>query len=102
MASRAVILARQAQHHRVANRGMFDERGLDFGRIDVGAAAQDQVGPPIGQEQIAVVIEISQIAERHPPLAVESRTGADVMEAAGGFCSEQNTTDYTTKQSQVM
>src|SRR3546814_2810780 len=94
MDARAVILARQAQHHRVANRGMFDERGLDFGRIDVGAAAQDQVGPPIGQEQIAVVIEISQIAERHPPLAVESRIGADIVEARGGFGrSEEHTSE---------
>src|SRR3546814_14991857 len=35
------------------------------------------------------------IAERHPPLAVESRIGADIVEARGGFGSEENLADDT-------
>ena len=66
MDTRAIILARQAQHHRVADRGMLDQRGLDFRRINVGAAAQDHVGSPIRQEQIAILVEIPEIAESLP------------------------------------
>ena len=42
------------------------DRGLDFRRIDIGAAAQDHVGEAVAEIEIAVGIEAADVAERFP------------------------------------
>ncbi len=51
-----------------------DERPFDFGRVDVDAAADDHVARPVAQEEVAVFIEISDVADREG-LPVERRRG---------------------------
>src|SRR6266404_6422293 len=44
----------QADHDAGAHIGMRAHGGLDFGRIDVGAAAQNHVGEPVAEIEIAL------------------------------------------------
>jgi len=55
MDARAKIFAGQARHDGIADRGALDQRGLDLGGIDVGTAAQDEVGAPVRQEQKTIL-----------------------------------------------
>src|SRR3954469_14296 len=59
-------------------------RGLDFGRIDIGATAQDHVGEPVAEIEIAVGIEPADVAERFPAVAAALRFGAEIVIGAAG------------------
>ena len=37
---------------------------LDLGRIDVHAAADDEVRAAVGEEEVAVVVDVADVAER--------------------------------------
>ena len=69
----------QADHDAGAHVGMRGDRGLDLGRIDVGAAAQDHVGEPVAEIEIAVGIEPADVAERFPAVGTSLRLGAEIM-----------------------
>ena len=43
---------------------MTDQLGLDFSRIDVHSPADDEVGAAIGEEEVAVGIDVAVVAER--------------------------------------
>ena len=45
-----------------ATAGMFVQRVLDHPRIDVVAAADDQILDPVGDEQIPVGVQVADIA----------------------------------------
>ena len=53
--------------------GMAEQHGLDLGRIDVDAAADDQVGAAVGEEQVAVVVDVADVAEREVVAPVGAR-----------------------------
>ena len=63
---------------------MRRHRGLDFGRIDVGAAAQDHVGEPVAEIEIALGIEPADIAEQFPAVGAALRLGAEIVIGAAG------------------
>ena len=51
--------------------GMGEEHALDLGGIDVHAAADDHVGLAVAEEQVAVVVEVADVADgEEPGLAV--------------------------------
>ena len=54
----------------VGDAGMFEQRRLDLGRVDVGAAGDDHVLGAVGDEQVAVGVEVADVAEAEP-LALE-------------------------------
>src|SRR5205085_8539905 len=58
--------------------GVFLERGLDLGRVDVGAAAEDHVAHPVTQVEVAVGVDPAVVAERLPPAVALAGLGADV------------------------
>ena len=51
-----------ADHRDVGDRGMGGEHALDLGGVDVGAAGDDQVGAAVGDEEVAVVVELAEVA----------------------------------------
>src|ERR1700758_3776823 len=55
------------------NLRMRADRGFDLGRIDIGAAAQDHVGQPVAEIEVAVGIEPSDIAQRLPAVGATLR-----------------------------
>src|SRR5215510_1486646 len=63
----------QADHDGRAHAGVLANGGLDLGRIDVGAAAQDHVGEAIAEIEIAFRVEPSDIAERFPAVRAPLR-----------------------------
>ena len=69
----------QADDDAGAHVGMRRHRGLDLGRIDVGAAAQDHVGEAVAEIEIAVGIEPADIAERFPAVGAALRLGAEIV-----------------------
>ena len=60
----APLLVGHADDRRVADRGVLEQDRVDLGRIDVHAAGDDQVGAAVGEEQVAVVVEVADVAER--------------------------------------
>src|SRR5690349_6445089 len=58
---------------------MRADGSLDFGRIDVGPTAQDHVGQPISEIEIAIRIKPSDIAQRFPAVRAALRLGAEIM-----------------------
>ena len=74
----------QADDDAGAHLRMRGDRGLDFGRIDVGAAAQDHVGEPVAEIEIAVGIEPADVAERFPAVGAALRLGAEIVIGAAG------------------
>ena len=55
----------------VGDAGMLDEAVLDLDAVDVLAAADDHVLGPVGDEQVAVVVEVADVAGVQP--AVDDR-----------------------------
>ena len=47
----------------VADRGVLEQHRVDLGRVDVHAAGDDEVGGAVGEEQVAVVVEVADVAE---------------------------------------
>ena len=69
----------------VGDRGMVDQRRFDLGREHVGAAADDQVDAPIGEVQVAVVVDVAHVADGGQPVGGDvERTGAEVGRPAVG------------------
>jgi hypothetical protein len=52
---------------------MSDEHVLGLLRIDVHAARDDHVRLPVGQVQVAVLVEVPDVAERAPAPVVGDR-----------------------------
>ena len=75
---------RQADYDAGAHLWMRAYCGLHLGRIDVGAAAQDHVGEPIAEIEIAVGIEPADVAERFPAVRTALRLGAEIVIGAAG------------------
>src|SRR3546814_7770800 len=59
-------------------RRVSEERLLDFGRTNVDAARDDEVGAPVGKVEIAIGIEPADIADRFPPIGRGPPFGADI------------------------
>ena len=74
----------KADHDAGAHVRMRGYRGLDLGRIDIGAAAQDHVGEPVAEIEVALGIEPADVAERFPAVGAALRLGAEIMVGAAG------------------
>ena len=59
----AVALVGHAEHRAVDDGGMREEHLLDLARVDVHAAADHHVGRTVGEEQVAVVVEVADVAD---------------------------------------
>ena len=71
----------------VADRGMAEQHRFDLGRVDVDAAADDQVRAAVGEEEVAVVVDVADVAEREvlaPVRAVGLLRRLEVLEPALG------------------
>jgi len=68
---------------------MGGHRGLDLRRINIGAAAQDHVGEPVAQIEIAIGVEPADVAERFPAVGTAFRLGAEIMIGAAGAVDRQ-------------
>src|SRR5215510_9128084 len=51
--------------------GVPEDRGLDLGRVDIDAAGDDHVLGAIGDEEIAVIIELADVADAEEPLGIK-------------------------------
>jgi hypothetical protein len=60
----AELVVRHAEHRDVGDRGVSREHALDLGRVDVGAARDDEVGAAVGDEQIPLVVETTEVPGR--------------------------------------
>ena len=49
--------------------GMIQQHGFDFGRVDVLTAADDEVVTTVEHGEIAVGIEVAEVAGAEPPVA---------------------------------
>ena len=62
----AEVLVGQADDDRRADAGVALERRFDLSRVDVLAACHDEVGAPVGDVEVAVVVEPAEVADRRP------------------------------------
>ena len=69
----AVALVGHPEHRAVDDVGVGVQHVLDHAGVEVHAAADDQVAEPVGQEEVAVVVEASDVAH-----------GEGVVEPGGG------------------
>src|SRR5450432_3160914 len=74
----------QADDDTGAHVRMRHHRGLDLGRVDIGAAAQDDVGEPIAKIEIAVGVEPADVAKRFPAVGTAFWLGAEIVIGATG------------------
>ncbi|MFC4945804.1 hypothetical protein [Pseudonocardia sp. GCM10023141] len=64
------LLVRHPDHSRVRDRRMGDQDVLDLTRVDVDPAGDDQIGPPVDEPDIAVVVDTADVADRGPAACV--------------------------------
>src|SRR6516164_1992214 len=62
----AHFLVRHAEHRDVSNVRMGDQHVLGLLRVDVHPARDDHVGLSVGEIEVAVLVEIADVAERRP------------------------------------
>ena len=60
----APLVVGHADDTGVADRRVPEQHRLDLGRIDVHAAADDEVGAAVGEEEVAVLVDVADVAER--------------------------------------
>ena len=59
----APVVVGDAEDRGVGDRGVREQHALDLGRIDVDAAGDDHVGLAVAEEQVAVVVEVADVAD---------------------------------------
>src|SRR5262245_38000678 len=57
------VLVRYADRRGIADRGMFEEHCVDLSRVDVHTAGNDEVRAAVGEEEVAVVVHVADVAE---------------------------------------
>ena len=70
----APVLVRDAEHGDVADLRVRQEHAFDLGRIDVDAARDDHVDLAVAQEQVAVLVEVADVADGEEPVRAGSRS----------------------------
>ena len=65
----AEFVVGNAEHRAVAHAVHADQRVLDLGRIDVDAARDHHVALAVAQEQIAVLVEVADVADADEAVA---------------------------------
>ncbi len=82
----AEVVIGQAHNRDVAEQGRCADPGFNLSWIDVGATANDEVGASVGQVQITVAIDMTEIAHAPVPIAVlGQRRRADVGVLGGAI-----------------
>ena len=71
---------RDRRRHR--DRRMRGDGVLDLRRADVLAAAQDEIRRPAGDAQVAVGVDLADVAHPHPPVAGEQLVVVGTTEVA--------------------
>ncbi len=59
----APVVVRDAEHGDVGHRRVAGKLGLDLGRVDVHPARDDHVAAPVAQEQVAVGVQVADVAD---------------------------------------
>ena len=59
----AEIIVRYADHQTGQHRGVFGQCVLDLGRVDVATTYGEHVHSPIGEIEIALLVEPAEVAE---------------------------------------
>src|SRR5215831_5458488 len=72
------IVVGDPNHGAGGDEWMLLERGLDLGGIDVGASDQNHVGAPVGEIEIAVLVEPADVADGFPITGKRTRRGTDI------------------------
>src|SRR6185437_11841228 len=83
MRNASEVLMGQADHAARTHRGVLVERGLDLRRVDVGPADQDHVGIAVREIDESFVVEVSEIAQRLPPVGCGLGGSTDVAVRRG-------------------
>ena len=60
----APLVTRRADHGGVGDRGMSEQHVLHLGGVDVHASGDDHVGLAVAEEQVAVVVDVPDVADR--------------------------------------
>ena len=60
----APLVTRNPDHHAVADRRVVEQDRLDLGRIDVHAAGHDHVGLAVAEEEVALLVDVADVADR--------------------------------------
>ena len=66
----AELVVRDPEHGGVGHRRMRDEHVLGLLRIDVDAARDDHVRLAVGEVEIALLVQVADVADRGPPALV--------------------------------
>ena len=69
------FLVRNPKHRRIDELGVHDKKVLRLLRVDVDPARDDHERRPIGQVQVAVLVDIPHVAQRSPAVFVGDRRG---------------------------
>jgi len=65
----APVLVGNAEDRDVADLGMREQRSFDLGRVDVDATRDDHVDLAVAEEEIAVLVQVADVADREEPVA---------------------------------
>ena len=66
----AELVVRDAEHGDVGDLRVRDQHVLGLLRVDVDAARDDHVGLAVGQVEVAVLVEVADVADRRPAVLV--------------------------------
>ena len=66
----AHVVVGDAEHGDVGDLRVLEDLALDLGRIDVHAAGDDHVGLAVAEEQVAVLVEVADVADGEEALGV--------------------------------
>src|SRR3546814_4699881 len=80
-------------HHRDVDVRMLHERAFDLGGVNVGTAADDEVRPPIGEKQIALVIQPTIVSYCLVATLRATRSGANIVIGVARPRSEEHTSE---------
>ena len=67
-----------------------EQRALDLGRVDVHAARDDHVGLAVAQEQVAVLVEVPDVADGEEALQAVGVGLVLVLEYSKSPCAERH------------
>ena len=75
----APLVGRHAEHGGVHDVGMGVQHRLDLGRVDVHPAADDHVLLAVADVDVALVVDVGDVADRLPAVAVADGLGRPVV-----------------------
>ena len=97
----AEFLVRDAEDSAILHARHVDQHGLDLGRVDVDAARDHHVPGAVAEEQVAILVEVADVAAGHQAVAPDLAAlfiEATINEVGKAFVPDVNLADLAGRQ----